>query len=141
MKKMTAMVLALGLTMPAHSWTLFPVREKVVIETKTNYTATIVTGAITLLAGLAGVGYMWHKYSLLKDNYNLVVEDDESAITTIEDMRRCNAQTLRDKNAEIAEKQRTIDELRTQNEEVISLRSRLETMTAAYNYISGSSRS
>jgi hypothetical protein len=61
MKKMTAMVLALGLAVPAQAWHLFPVREKVVIETKTNYTATIITGAVTLLAGIAGVGYMWYK--------------------------------------------------------------------------------
>jgi hypothetical protein len=53
MKKITAVVLALGLTMPAHSWTLFPVREKVVIETKTDYTATIVVGVVALIASLA----------------------------------------------------------------------------------------
>jgi chromosome segregation ATPase len=69
MKKMTAVVLVLGLTMPAHSWILFPVREKVVIETKTNYAVTAVACAITLLAG---IGYMWHKNKQLQDDNDYV---------------------------------------------------------------------
>jgi chromosome segregation ATPase len=73
MKKITMLALALGLTMPAHSWTLFPVREKVVIETKTNYTATVVVGAVgivSLLASLAGIGYIWREKNELQDDNN-----------------------------------------------------------------------
>jgi hypothetical protein len=74
MKKMTAMVLALGLTVPAQAWTLFPVREKVVIETKTDYTATIITGVVAVLASLA-VGKLIFSPKKLSDiEKNAIVE-------------------------------------------------------------------
>jgi hypothetical protein len=52
MKKITVLVLALGLTMPAYSWTLFPVREKIVTVKETNYAAMAGACAITLVASL-----------------------------------------------------------------------------------------
>jgi hypothetical protein len=52
MKKMTAMVLALGLAVPAQAWILFPVRKEIVTVKETNYVVTAVACAITLVASL-----------------------------------------------------------------------------------------
>jgi chromosome segregation ATPase len=128
MKKITAMVLALGLAVPAQACHLFPVREKVVIETKTNYTATIVIGVVTLLAGLAGIGYMQYTNQKLinqldiklKENKALVLERDgwhteqqlADGARAIDNRDAWQANRIKD--TEIAAKQRTIDELRTQ---------------------------
>jgi ABC-type anion transport system duplicated permease subunit len=44
MKKITVLILALCLAVPAQAWHLFPVKEKIVEVPKTNYTAYAITG-------------------------------------------------------------------------------------------------
>ncbi|MDR0978248.1 MAG: hypothetical protein LBL71_04410 [Endomicrobium sp.] len=53
MKKITVLMLALGLAVPAQAWHLFPVRKEIVEVQKTNYYACAVVGAIALAAGIA----------------------------------------------------------------------------------------
>jgi hypothetical protein len=55
-KKITALVLVLGVAVSVNAWHLFPVREKIITIKETNYTACAVTGVVvgllTLTAGL-----------------------------------------------------------------------------------------
>jgi hypothetical protein len=53
MKKITVLILVLGLAMPVNAWTLFPVREKTVIveKTKISYVACVISSVITLILG------------------------------------------------------------------------------------------
>jgi hypothetical protein len=53
MKKITVLILVLGLAVPAQAWTLFPVREKIVEVQKTNYVVTAGACVITLAMTLA----------------------------------------------------------------------------------------
>ncbi|MDR0977900.1 MAG: hypothetical protein LBL71_02555 [Endomicrobium sp.] len=46
MKKIIALVLALGLAVPVQAWHLFPVREKIVIVKETDYIAMVVCAVI-----------------------------------------------------------------------------------------------
>jgi hypothetical protein len=61
MKKITVLMLVLGLAVPAQAWTLFPVRKEVVTETKTNYAAMagacVITLVLSLIAGKLIFGY------------------------------------------------------------------------------------
>jgi chromosome segregation ATPase len=59
MKKMTALVLALGLTVPAQAWTLFPVRKEIVTVKETNWAVTFGT-AFIILGACSLIGYNWH---------------------------------------------------------------------------------
>jgi hypothetical protein len=62
LKKITVLVLVLGLTVPAQAWHLFPVRKEIVTVEKTNYAVTAATFVITLVASLvAGKLIFGHK--------------------------------------------------------------------------------
>jgi hypothetical protein len=77
MKKITVLILALGLSMPAHSWTLFSVKEKIVEVPKTNYTACAITGVvvgvITLIVGVFGGAFLDILYN--ETSYSNAIEN------------------------------------------------------------------
>jgi hypothetical protein len=52
MKKITVLVLVLGLAVPVQAWHLFPVRKEIVAVKETNYAVTAVACAVTLAASV-----------------------------------------------------------------------------------------
>jgi hypothetical protein len=73
MKKMTAMVLALGLAVPAQAWHLFPVRKEILtVKVKeTNYAVTAATFVITLVASLIAGKLMFNPKKLSAEDKEL----------------------------------------------------------------------
>jgi chromosome segregation ATPase len=71
MKKITAVVLALGLSVPAQACHLFPVRKEIVTVKETDYAVTAVAigvFVVNLLAALAGIWYMdYEKHNLITE--------------------------------------------------------------------------
>jgi methyl-accepting chemotaxis protein len=118
MKKMTAVVLALGLTVPAQAWTLFPVRKEIVTVKETNYTATIAVGVVGIvsllagIAGIAGIGYMYNKNNQLKSTNDSLKRE---AIQHNDTIRRQNAH-MREQDDQLAVAGRNIDKLRGQRD-------------------------
>jgi chromosome segregation ATPase len=70
MKKITAMVLALGLAVPAQAWHLFPVRKEIVTVKETDYVITAIIAVGVALEGLICFVHMNNK------NRNLINELD-----------------------------------------------------------------
>jgi hypothetical protein len=64
MKKIIALVLALGLAVPVHAWHLFSVREKIITVKETNYAACAITGVVIGVVTL-GVGLLAGKFLLV----------------------------------------------------------------------------
>jgi hypothetical protein len=82
MKKITVLVLMLGLTVPTYAWHLFPVREKIVTVKETNYTALAGACAITLVVSLiAGKVIFGHKEAKSRPE---LIEWSNEAVADIE---------------------------------------------------------
>ncbi|MDR0977898.1 MAG: hypothetical protein LBL71_02545 [Endomicrobium sp.] len=65
MKKLTVLMLVLGLAVPVQACHLFPVREKIVTVKETNYAVTAATFVVTLIASLVAgkLIFGYNKYS------------------------------------------------------------------------------
>jgi hypothetical protein len=78
MKKITVLILVLGLAVPAQAWHLFPVKEKAVTENKDNSVSSGVREGIACLIGL-GVGifvglFIVYRFSFKVIRYEVINE-------------------------------------------------------------------
>ncbi|MDR0977557.1 MAG: hypothetical protein LBL71_00735, partial [Endomicrobium sp.] len=103
MKKLMAVMLALGLAMPVHAWHLFSVREKVVEVQKTNYLVTAITLAVGIVASIVtywiGKGSQLNELNELRDAENRTVRANLISQISADLKRRGNWSILFDNHA------------------------------------------
>ncbi|MDR0977820.1 MAG: hypothetical protein LBL71_02140 [Endomicrobium sp.] len=96
MKKITILILVLGLAMPAQAWTLFPVRKEIVTVKETNYALTAVCAAIPTILSI--VIFMWgfKKYDdTAKKFSDEIITANQLCIKTINDTVTAFSSTVR----------------------------------------------
>jgi chromosome segregation ATPase len=101
MKKITVLMLVLGLAMPVNAWTLFPLRKEIVTIKEIDWATTLTVCAIALgvsVSLLVGAGHKFHQSNVDK---NTDIEDKQERINDLNESVRILNERTREKDTQI----------------------------------------